>query len=235
MNTHRNDYKKYVNEYAQLGMDGTFYLAFRDIPKLLGKYVRGEKALDYGCGAGRSTRFLKRLNYNTIGVDISLDMLKKARMQDEQGTYIHIESGIMPFDNVSFDVVFSSFVFMEVASLEEIQSILLEMKRILTKNGIIVFVTLPVEGFKGDWVSFSYDFPENDKNLKSGDKVKVFIRETDIILNDYFWTEQDYRAVIEKAGLRLVDLLKPMGKHDDKISWLDEMTSPYIGIYVLSK
>ena len=70
-----HDYTKHATEYSELGIDGTFYLGFRDVPKLIKKYVKGTQALDYGCGPGRSTRFLKSLGFDVIGVDISSDML----------------------------------------------------------------------------------------------------------------------------------------------------------------
>jgi len=31
--------------------------------------VRGRKAVDFGCGAGRSTRFLRTLGFDAVGVD----------------------------------------------------------------------------------------------------------------------------------------------------------------------
>ena len=58
--------------------DGTNLLAYRDIPSILEKYVRGKRAIDYGCGTGRSTRFLEELGYEVVGVDISQEMLKQA-------------------------------------------------------------------------------------------------------------------------------------------------------------
>ncbi len=57
--------------YARLEFPGTYYLAFRDLPPIIAEHVRGRTALDFGCGAGRSTRFLKGLGFDAIGVDIS--------------------------------------------------------------------------------------------------------------------------------------------------------------------
>ena len=69
-----HDYEKHAGEYAELGMEGTQYLAFRDISMLIREYAGSiSSALDYGCGAGRSTRFLKRLGFNVVSVDISGD------------------------------------------------------------------------------------------------------------------------------------------------------------------
>jgi ubiquinone/menaquinone biosynthesis C-methylase UbiE len=233
MNTKTHDYEKYAPEYASLGIEGTYYLGFRDIPELLKKHSKGKKALDYGCGAGRSTIYLKKLGYDAIGVDISNDMLAQARANDKNGEYHHIKSGSLPFEDERFDVVFSSYVFLEVSSTNEIKKILLEMKRVLKKDGIIVFVTSSMESPRGNWVSFSYDFPENKKTINSGDTVKLLIRGTNVILYDYYWTDDDYKKVFSGAGLRAIKIHKPLGYKSDSIEWLDEKRLPPMVVYIL--
>ena len=47
-----------ADAYSRLEFPGTYYLAFRDLPELIADYISGSNALDFGCGAGRSTRFL---------------------------------------------------------------------------------------------------------------------------------------------------------------------------------
>jgi len=63
-----HDYGKHASQYAEFGIDNTNYLAFRDIPQLIQKHAKGVAALDYGCGAGRSTRFLKNLGLDVESV-----------------------------------------------------------------------------------------------------------------------------------------------------------------------
>ncbi len=55
--------------YADLGFPGTYDLAFRDIPALISKHVTGSRARDFGCGTGRSTRFLRDLGMTAIGIE----------------------------------------------------------------------------------------------------------------------------------------------------------------------
>lgn len=234
MSIKTHDYEKHAGDFAELEMQGTQYLAFRDIGTLIQEYAGPvTSVLDYGCGAGRSTRFLKRLGFNAVGADVSGDMLEQARSKDGAGEYHHIPSGHLPFEDATFDLIFASFVFLEVSRLEEIERILREMKRVLRNDGTIIFVTASTEATQGNWVSLSYAFPENDKPLQSGDTVKLLIQGIDVVLFDYFWTEEDYIGAAERAGLSLAKLHKPLGSPDDSIEWRDETKISPTAIYVL--
>lgn len=43
---------KRAEAYSKLEFPGTYYLAYRDLPKIIRRYVRGRKAIDFGCGTG---------------------------------------------------------------------------------------------------------------------------------------------------------------------------------------
>lgn len=43
--------------YDELELGGTYDLVFRNLPGLYEQHVQGSRALDFGCGTGRSTRF----------------------------------------------------------------------------------------------------------------------------------------------------------------------------------
>ena len=76
------DDEQRAGAYAGLEFPGTYYLAFRDLPSIFAEYVSGKRALDFGCGTGRSTRFLRSLGFEAVGIDISSPMLDKARELD---------------------------------------------------------------------------------------------------------------------------------------------------------
>lgn len=229
-----HDYEQFAGDYAKLDIANTYYLAFRDIPGIVKKYVRGKKALDYGCGGGRSTRFLKNLGLNVVGVDISRDMIEEARKRDPTGEYHLIKSGELPFDDNSFDFLFSTSVFVEIPSLEEMVKILSEMKRVLKDGATATIVTLRAEAYNRNWSSFNCDFPEN-KNLKSGEKAKLKIHGTGITLHDYAWSDLDYRKAFSEAGLNLVEEQQPLATRDEPYKWVLETEFAPWSVYVLRK
>src|SRR5262252_4869896 len=96
--------------YADLEFPGTYSLAFRDLPALLRKHVRGTRAMDFGCGTGRSTRFLEELAFEVIGVDISEIMLSEARRRDPGGDYRLVADGSLAgLGTGTADLILSAF------------------------------------------------------------------------------------------------------------------------------
>ena len=96
--------------YSKLEFANTYHLAFRDLPEMFATHVQGTAALDFGCGTGRSTRFLRELGFQPVGVDISAEMITKAHELDPGGDY-----RLVPDDDMSalprqgFDLIQSAF------------------------------------------------------------------------------------------------------------------------------
>src|SRR5690349_14497577 len=127
-----NDTMDNAKKYAASGFDNTYYLGFRDIPQLLERYTCGKRALDYGCGTGRSSRFLQRNGFQVIGVDISSKMLQQAIQKDCSIQYLQMKDDRIPMFDESCDFIFSSFVLFTVSSKETILKIFKEAYRCLT-------------------------------------------------------------------------------------------------------
>ncbi len=223
-------------KYSNFGIEGTSWLAFREIKKILKHYKCGKRALDYGCGAGRSTRYLKSLGVNPIGVDICPKILEEALKFDEELNYFLINNARVPVINNYFDLVFSSFTLIMVSSKLEMSLIVQEMHRILKKGGLCIIITGSEELHCPNkvWNSYDTDFPEN-YNLRSGSMAKLKIKEVDVIFTDYNWLNEDYVEIIEGNGFQILETLSPLGKGNDPYPWFSEKdTSPYL-IYVARK
>ena len=128
-----------ASSYANLEYPGTYYLAFRDLPTILERHVSGRVALDFGCGAGRSTRFLKDLGYGVVGVDIAERMLARARTIDPGGDYMLIPDGELgDLKDSSFDLVLSTFTFDNIPTKAKRLALFEGLAGLLAEGGRIV-------------------------------------------------------------------------------------------------
>ena len=106
--------------YSKLEFHKTYYLANRDLPNIIEEHVKGKKALDFGCGTGRSTRFLRKIGFMTVGIDISNEMIQIAKKLDSDGDYLLIKDGdFSKLSANSFDLVLSSFTFDNIPTMEK--------------------------------------------------------------------------------------------------------------------
>jgi len=224
--------------YAKLEFPGTYYLAYRDLPKIIFKHVKGRKAIDFGCGTGRSTRFLQKIGFDTIGVDIAEDMIKKARQIDPNGDYRLIKDGdFCQFDEGAYDLILSAFTFDNIDTRKRKVMLFEKLGGILENEGRIVNLVSSPEIYVNEWASFSTkDFPEN-KRAKCGDKVKIIVTAIDDKrpVEDVVWPDKDYREIYKKAGLKLIQTYKPLAREDEPFEWVNETKiAPWV-IYVLRK
>src|SRR5208283_1054567 len=108
-----------ADAYSKLEFANTYHLAFRDLLEIFRAYVKGTATLDFGCGTGRSTRFLRGLGFEPVGVDISEEMLTKARAADPEGDYRFIPGDDMSaLPAASFSLIQSAFTFDNIPGME---------------------------------------------------------------------------------------------------------------------
>ena len=111
--------------YSGLDYIGTFQLAVRDLPDIIARQVEGSTALDFACGGGRSTRFLKALGFDTIGADISQRMLANAMRRDPEGVYLLVGDGdLSSLAGSSFNLILSAFPFSATTTQDKVRAIL---------------------------------------------------------------------------------------------------------------
>ena len=223
--------------YAQLDFPGTYHLAFRDLPALLGRHVRGRRALDFGCGTGRSTRFVQRLGLDVVGVDIAASMIEKARSRDPKGEYLLVEDGdYSALAGRRFDLILSAFAFDNIPDASHRATLLRGLKQLLAPDGRIVLLGSTPEIYRHEWASFTtVAFPENAR-AGSGEQVRIIMKDVPDSrpVVDLVWFHEDYVKLADAAGLRLIDEHRPLGKADDGIRWISESTiAPWV-IYVMA-
>lgn len=226
-----------ADAYSRLEFPGTYFLAYRDLPELIREHVRGQTALDFGCGTGRSTRFLRGLGFDPVGVDISASMLERARELDALGDYRLISDGdLSGFDASTYDLVLSAFTFDNVPSLERKATLLSSLKTLLKPSGRFVNLVSTPEIYVNEWASFSTrDFPEN-RVAKSGDRVRIVMLDVGDRrpVEDVVCADEDYQRLYGEAGLRVVATRLPLGKPEDGIEWVSETSVAPWAIHLLA-
>ncbi|MCB9838352.1 MAG: class I SAM-dependent methyltransferase [Phycisphaeraceae bacterium] len=225
---HVNIYEQgdYADAYARMAFPGTYHLAFRDLPELIARHVAGKAALDFGCGAGRSSRFLRGLGFRVVGIDISPVMIRNAVELDPEGDYRLVRPGSFEaLGEARFDLILAAFPFDNIPmSMKDV--LFASFASLLNPGGRVINLVSTPEIYTHEWASFSTkDFPEN-RAKQSGDIVKVitFTIDAQTVVEDILCTGESYREIYGRAGLRVLESHLPMGREDDPYEWVSETT-----------
>lgn len=227
-----------AGSYAKLEFPGTYYLAYRDLPDIIRAHATPGRALDFGCGAGRSTRFTRSLGFETTGVDISRDMIRLAKEVDPAGDYRLIDDGrVGLWQGPTFDLVQAIFTFDNVPTLEKKAALFGEFATLLRPGGRVLLLASSPEIYWHEWASFTTrDFPEN-RDAKTGDRVKIVMTDVEDRrpVEDILWRPEAYLQVFRLAGLEVVETHRPLGRAGEPFPWVSETAVAPWTIYVLKR
>lgn len=256
--------KNYDNDaftHNKLGLNSTLYLAYRDIPELLKKYLfdkaqkKRYRVLDFGCGTGLSTeRITKMINnagYQTdiFGIDISEENIQFARQRLAKATFLKVNLGDSLKYLGEFDLIICNFVLVENQQ-NKMNAILKDIQSLLTDSGISIITNCTSKAYKtsNKWYTFNNKFEENYPSELSNNKLKFkedqpikvqvfssYGSDISFTFYDFFHSGSAYRNAYKAVGLDLLETHKPIGKESDGIEWESEKKhSPY-KIHILSK
>jgi len=224
--------------YAQLEFANTYHLAFRDLPQIVREHVSRTQALDFGCGTGRSTRFVRQLGLNVTGVDTAPEMIAKARQLDPGGDYRLVkDDDFGEFQAGTYDLVLSAFTFDNIPGFETKVRLFRDLGALLKTSEKLVSIVSSPEIYLHEWASFSTkDYPEN-RFARSGDIVRIIT--TDFPdrrpAEDILCTDECYRDIYRQAGLEVAAVYKPLARGDEPYKWVNETKiAPWV-IYVLAQ
>ena len=227
---------KRAEAYAQLDFANTYYLAYRDLPEIIHTHVAGVRAIDFGCGTGRSTRFLRKLGFQAVGVDISPEMVAKAKELDPDGDYrVTKDDDFSGLEKGAYDLVLSVFTFDNVSGSVTKTRLFRDLAELLTATGKLISVVSSPEIYVHEWTSFTTkDYPEN-RAARTGDIVRIVT--TDFAdrrpAEDVLCTDESYREIYAASGLRACEVYRPLGKESEPFKWINETRiAPWV-IYVL--
>ena len=96
------------------------------------------RCLDLGCGTGFHIPALLERGWTVTGVDISEDQLRLARDRaHDRAELLQADAADLPFDDGSFDLVFSAFTHTDV---EDFAAVIGEAVRVLAPEGRLVYL-----------------------------------------------------------------------------------------------
>jgi SAM-dependent methyltransferase len=108
-----------------------------------GKHPGDMRVLEIGCGAGRLTRALSKLFGEVHAVDVSGEMVRRAKAAtgDRPGVHIYQNNGcdLSVVPPLEFDFAYSAIVFQHIPSREIIENYVREVGRLLRPGGLFKF------------------------------------------------------------------------------------------------
>jgi ubiquinone/menaquinone biosynthesis C-methylase UbiE len=147
-NARARDDARYFVAFARRNQDAEeFQATAADVVRDLERELRrlpagpGRTALEIGCGPGRLMRPLSRHFAEIHGVDVSDEMVRRARerLADVPHAHVHLNDGasLAAFAGDTFDFVYSYAVFQHIPSREVVFGYLREAWRVLKPGGYL--------------------------------------------------------------------------------------------------
>ncbi|PIQ15351.1 MAG: SAM-dependent methyltransferase [Flavobacteriales bacterium CG18_big_fil_WC_8_21_14_2_50_32_9] len=182
------DYRATHNKAIALsGTDSDFFSEYKIVE--LKKFEDASKpyrVLDFGCGDGNSSVYLRKHfpNATIVGIDVSEESIKQAQKKELPNTTFSAFNGDkIPFNTNEFDLVFTSMVFHHIEHHLH-AAILIEIERILKQGGRF------------------YNFEHNPNNPLTRKVVNECEFDKDAVL----LSPSYHKSIIIKSGLKLNQL-----------------------------
>ena len=148
------------------------------------------RVLEIGCGVGRMTRALADVFGEVHGVDVSGEMVARARelLADVPNAHVYETDGrsLSPFAEGFFDVAYSFIVFQHVPFADVVVGYLRETHRTLRPGGVFKFqvqgVVLP--GERDTWVGVGFTADQMRDHARA---IGFDVLRTEGAGTQYFW------------------------------------------------
>jgi SAM-dependent methyltransferase len=133
-----------TEEFFNSGRLNVFFEVLTDLGNVCqGKSAKDMNVLEIGCGAGRMTRALSEVFGQVYAVDVSGEMIARAKeaLADRRNVHLFQNSGadLQVLGDINIDFAFSYIVFQHIPSREVIYSYAREVNRLLRPGGLFKF------------------------------------------------------------------------------------------------
>lgn len=176
---------------------------------LFSNYLKdGESILDLGCGNGRYYEFFENRNIKYIGVDNSEKLIEIAKNKYDKDNFILADSLNLPFVDNSFNKIYSIAVLHHFPSKEIRNQFLVECRRVLKPDGLLVLTVWKFHRFKEVFLLIKYTILKI-LGLSKLDFKDIFEPWGKKILRYYHWFSkrelakllEKNRFIIKKCGI----------------------------------
>lgn len=134
------DYKKAqesYDKYAKLYADNTFHRLLQfQLNHFISLLPKNSKILDVACGCGRDTQYLTEEGFNVIGIDVSEELLKEARLRTKNCNFQKMDFLDLDFSKETFDGVWCMAGISSIPK-DNITVAIKEFYKVLKKDGIL--------------------------------------------------------------------------------------------------
>lgn len=172
---------------------------------------KDKKILDVGCGDGFYYTMCSQKGFEYSGLDISEDMIRKAKTQYLQGSFLTGSCFELTklYEKASFDVVISSMLFPEFESLENFKKALREIKGVLKDGGIFILGTAH-PSFDMYMRKFLFNADNVETNFYSyydSEKLfRVISKTMGVVFEDHHWTFENYVNELINCGFLITGI-----------------------------
>ncbi len=137
---------EYYNNNAEDFIQGTLFVDFKQTQDKFISLLSGKKVLDFGCGAGRDTKYLIDKGLDVVAIDGSEELCKRA------SNYTGINVKHMLFQDLDeieqYDGIWACSSILHLSKIE-LKPVIKRMLNALHKNGII-YTSFKYSEFEGE-------------------------------------------------------------------------------------
>lgn len=165
--------------------------------------AKGDRVLDLGCGNGRYYELFKNKEIDYIGIDNSERLISIAQRKYPMISFQVADALKLPFPDNCFDKICSMAVLHHIPSKEFRSEFLKEAKRVLKKDGILIFTVWKFHQLKEIYSLIKYSILKliGKSKLDFKDIMKHWGKETD---RYYHWfSKKELVALVKKAGFKV--------------------------------
>ena len=138
--------------------------------------------LDAGCGNGNYSFYLSKLDYQNI---FAIDLFANIKTEEFQYQQASIDN--LPFENDSFDFIFSNSV---IYYLENPKEGIIEFNRVLKEDGVLFFTAHTKYSFFTLWRVFKRDF--------------LHLKSMEHLHGVKFYSANYYKKLLEANGFEII-------------------------------